>query len=282
MAKITFGTGGMLDVVTGDSRPDRRAALRRRLLPDRRLAARRRTHVGARGGDAVGRHVRRVAARRPRPDRDAAESDAVAAACADTGDVWFVPALLGLGTPHWDFGARGTLVGLTRGTARAHVVRAVLEGIAHRGADLVEAAEADGHTRIESLRVDGGMSANATFVQALADACRSPGRGVARARGHHARRRVPRRPRRRHVVGRGRDRRTLEASPGRRAAQPRPAPRPLGRRRGSALPRPSPSSAPSTSEARTSYRLSMWRSALTKVCDTGGLPSRRVACQQIR
>ena len=67
----------------------------------------------------------------------------VAAACADTGDVWFVPALLGLGTPAWDFGARATFVGLTRGSGRAELVRAVLEGVAHRGADLVEAAEAD-------------------------------------------------------------------------------------------------------------------------------------------
>jgi glycerol kinase len=103
-----------------------------------------------------------------------AESDTVAASCADTGDVWFVPALLGMGTPAWDFGARGTLVGLTRGTGRAEVVRAVLEGVAHRGADLVEAAEADGALDIASLRVDGGMSANATFVQALADAIQRP------------------------------------------------------------------------------------------------------------
>ena len=58
------------------------------------------------------------------------------------GDVWFVPALLGLGTPVWDFGARGTLVGLTRGSGRPEIVRAVLEGVAHRGADLVEAVGA--------------------------------------------------------------------------------------------------------------------------------------------
>ena len=63
--------------------------------------------------------------------------------CAHTDGVVYVPALLGLGTPHWDYGARGALFGLTRGTERAHVVRAVLEGIAHRGADLVEAAEAE-------------------------------------------------------------------------------------------------------------------------------------------
>ena len=102
-----------------------------------------------------------------------ADSEAVALACDTTGDVLYVPALMGLGTPHWDFGARGTFVGITRGTTRAELVRAVLEGVAHRGADLVEAAEADG-TAIESLRVDGGMTANAVFVQALADAVGRP------------------------------------------------------------------------------------------------------------
>ena len=71
----------------------------------------------------------------------APESETLAARCATSGDVWFVPALLGLGTPVWDFGARGTLVGLTRGSGRPEIVRAVLEGVAHRGADLVEASE---------------------------------------------------------------------------------------------------------------------------------------------
>ena len=94
--------------------------------------------------------------------------------CEDTGDVWFVPALLGLGTPVWDFGARGTFVGITRGTGRPEMVRAVLEGVAHRGADLLEAAEADTGLTIASLRVDGGMSANPTFVGALADAVGRP------------------------------------------------------------------------------------------------------------
>ncbi|MEO5678998.1 MAG: FGGY-family carbohydrate kinase, partial [Acidimicrobiales bacterium] len=82
--------------------------------------------------------------------------------------------LLGLGTPQWDFGARGTLLGLTRGSGRAEIVRAVLEGVAHRGADLLEAAEQDAGVRVEALRVDGGMTANAVFVQALADSVGRP------------------------------------------------------------------------------------------------------------
>ena len=80
-----------------------------------------------------------------------------------------MPALFGMGTPVWDFGARGAFFGITRGTGRAEMVRAVLEGIAHRGCDLIEAAESDTATAIASIRVDGGMSVNATFVQALAD-----------------------------------------------------------------------------------------------------------------
>jgi glycerol kinase len=103
-----------------------------------------------------------------------AESASVAARCSDSGGVYFVPALLGLGTPEWDFGARGTLLGLTRGSGRPEVVRAVLEGVAHRGADLLEAAETDAGRAIASLRVDGGMSANPVFVQALANACGRP------------------------------------------------------------------------------------------------------------
>jgi glycerol kinase len=88
--------------------------------------------------------------------------------------VVFVPAMLGLGTPEWDFGARGTVLGLTRGTGRPELVRSVLEGVAHRGADLVESAEKDSGRTIEVLRVDGGMSRNPTFVQALADAAQKP------------------------------------------------------------------------------------------------------------
>jgi glycerol kinase len=103
-----------------------------------------------------------------------AETDELAASVPDSGGVVFVPALTGLGTPVWDFGARGTLTGIGPGTTKAEVVRAVLEGIAQRGADLLEAVEVDSGMTIETLRVDGGMSVNATFVQALADAIGRP------------------------------------------------------------------------------------------------------------
>jgi glycerol kinase len=174
LAKTTFGTGGMLDLCVGPQRP---AFPRRGESGTFPIVAWRRAGRTTWGVEAVmlsaGTCVEWL-----RDDlgiiTSAAESDTVAALCADTGDVWFVPALLGLGTPVWDFGARGTFIGITRGTGRPEMVRAVLEGIAHRGADLVDAAEADTGIAIATLRVDGGMSANATFVQALADTAGRP------------------------------------------------------------------------------------------------------------
>ncbi len=103
-----------------------------------------------------------------------AASHDVASQCADTDGVVYVPALLGLGTPVWDYGARSSFFGLTRGSTRAHLVRAVLEGVAQRGADLVEAAETDTGLPIDHLRVDGGMTANPTFLGALANATQRP------------------------------------------------------------------------------------------------------------
>jgi glycerol kinase len=170
LAKITFGTGGMLDLCVGGERP---AFARRGEHGTFPIVAWRRGGRVTWGIEAVMLSAG-TAVEWLRDDlgliASAADSDAMAASVLPGGDVWFVPALLGLGTPVWDFGARGTLLGLTRGTAGAEVVRAVLEGVAHRGADLVEAAEADARLPIRSLRVDGGMTANRTFVQALADA----------------------------------------------------------------------------------------------------------------
>jgi len=105
---------------------------------------------------------------------DVAESANLAADCSDTGDVWFVPAPLGLATPRWDFGARSLLIGMSAGSGRPQVLRAALRGVAHLCADLLEAATSDSGQDIRRLRVDGGMSANEVFLQELADACRLP------------------------------------------------------------------------------------------------------------
>ena len=106
--------------------------------------------------------------------KNPADSEALAASCETTDGVVFVPALEGLGAPQWDFGARGTFLGITRGTEASHMARAVLEGVAYRGAELLKAAEADGKARLKSLRIDGGMSRNKVFAQALANAAERP------------------------------------------------------------------------------------------------------------
>lgn len=174
LAKATFGTGGMLDQCVGLDRPAFAARGTGGTIP---IVAWRRSGTLTWGIEGImlsaGTCVEWL-----RDDigliETAEQSAEVAGRCADTGDVWFVPALLGLGTPVWDFGARGTFTGITRGTGRPQMVRAVLEGVAHRGADLLLAAEEDSGLPIGSLRIDGGMSANDVFTQALADSCGRP------------------------------------------------------------------------------------------------------------
>jgi glycerol kinase len=107
-----------------------------------------------------------------------ADSAALAASVPDSGGVMFVPALAGLGAPHWQPEARGTLTGLTAGTRPAHIVRATLEAMGQQTADLVEALAADG-VPAAALRVDGGMVANDWLCQDLADSLGIP---VARPR----------------------------------------------------------------------------------------------------
>jgi glycerol kinase len=175
LAKATFGTGGMLDQCTGSGRGP--AGTGRGAAGTFPIVAFRVDGTPTWGIEAVMLSAG-TAVEWLRDDlgilASAEESAAVAALCETPGDVWFVPALLGLGTPVWDFGARGTLVGLTRGSGRPEIVRAVLEGVAHRGADLVEASEADSGYPIGALRIDGGMSHNDVFVDALAEAIGRP------------------------------------------------------------------------------------------------------------
>ena len=176
-AKATFGTGAFLDVNVGGSPPPFGASGKsgeHGCLPI--IAWGRGGHLTwgvealmLTAGSALAWLVDDLALM-----SDPAESAQVAAGCDDTGEVWFVPALIGLGTPKWDLGARSLLIGMSPGTGRPEVVRAVLRGVAHRGADLLEAAEADSATSVARLRADGGMTANEVFVQELADACQRP------------------------------------------------------------------------------------------------------------
>jgi len=99
----------------------------------------------------------------------AAETEQLAASVPGNEDVYFVPALTGLGSPHWDPYARGAIVGLTRGTTRAHLVRAALEAIAYQTVDAVRALEAASDVQLPELRADGGASANAWLMQFQSD-----------------------------------------------------------------------------------------------------------------
>jgi len=175
MAKCTFGTGGMLDLLTGQHAPASPERTAHGTFPI----------VAWSIGDSLtwgAESIMLSAGSCVEWLRDdmglidsAEESHLIAGSVTSSDDVYFVPALLGMATPQWDYGARGALLGLTRGSTRAHVVRAVLEGVAHRGADLLDAALADHPSLdVDELRIDGGMSRNPTFVAALATAIGRP------------------------------------------------------------------------------------------------------------
>jgi glycerol kinase len=99
----------------------------------------------------------------------AADTDALARSVPDTGGITFVPAFVGLGTPHWEPEARGTITGITRGTTRAHLVRAALESIVHSSAELLAAMAGAEGLEVPALRVDGGAAANDWMMQHQAD-----------------------------------------------------------------------------------------------------------------
>ncbi len=101
--------------------------------------------------------------------RSAAEIESLAASVPDSGGVYLVPAFAGLGAPHWDQYARGTIAGITRGTTAAHIARAALEGIAFQVADVLEVMKQDSGITLNELRVDGGAAANNLLMQLQAD-----------------------------------------------------------------------------------------------------------------
>ena len=173
-AKITFGTGAMLNLVDGIAAPTTMLRYPSGCFP---------VVVRSQGGQLTWGVEGIVLSAGAALDglRDGlglfdhvSEVEALANSVESSEGVWFVPASVGLGTPYWDFGARSAFLGLTQGTTRAHLVRAALEGIAHRGADLVDAAQVETGRAIAEVRVDGGMSANAAFLQSLADALGRP------------------------------------------------------------------------------------------------------------
>lgn len=101
--------------------------------------------------------------------RTAGDSEKIASSVPDTGGVYFVPAFVGLGAPYWDSSARGAIVGLTRGSSAAHVVRAALESIAFQSRDLIVAVEEDIGHKVKTLKVDGGATVNRFLMQFQSD-----------------------------------------------------------------------------------------------------------------
>ena len=181
-AKITFGTGAMLNVVREGPGPRTLTRFDSGCFP---VVVRSRDGVvtwGVEGivlsaGACVDWLVDLGLLARVEDAEDLATS------VPDAAGVSFVPAMSGLGTPQWDFGARSAFFGVTRGAGRAHLVRAVLEGVAQRGADLIEAGELEVGATFDEVRVDGGMSVNRFLLQRLAD---FSGRDVAASREREA------------------------------------------------------------------------------------------------
>ena len=95
----------------------------------------------------------------------------------DTAGVYLVPAFVGLGAPYWDMNARGMIIGITRGTTKAHIVRATLESLAYQTKDVLSAMEADSNIKLAALKVDGGAVANNLMMQFQADILGVPSSG---------------------------------------------------------------------------------------------------------
>lgn len=169
-AKITYGTGAFLVANTGTQKP----TSANRLLGTLGYGVEGGTSAYALEGAIfnAGTVIKWL-----RDDlgliADAAESEAKAAGLSDNAGVYLVPAFTGLGAPHWDAEARGTITGLTRAARAEHIVRAGLEAAAYQTHDLLTAFEADG-AGVSVLRVDGGMAANDWLMQFIADICDRP------------------------------------------------------------------------------------------------------------
>ncbi len=168
-AKNTYGTGSFLLLHTGEAPPS-----------SQKLLATVATRLGGRLQYALEGSIF-VTGAAVQWLRDglrffdhAPEVEALAASVQSSDGVYFVPAFVGLGAPHWDPYARGTIVGLTRGSTRAHIARATLEAIAFQTRDVLEAIEEESGVRLESLRADGGAARNDLLMQIQADVIGRP------------------------------------------------------------------------------------------------------------
>ena len=165
MMKNTYGTGCFLLMNTGDQCAESKSGLVSTIAW--RIAGK--TTYALEGSVFVGGAAIQWLRDEMKMITRASETEQIAQSLKDNGGVYLVPTFTGLGAPYWDMYSRGTIVGLTRGTGRAHIVRAALESIAYQSADLVFAMASDcGHKPLE-LRVDGGASANQFLMQFQAD-----------------------------------------------------------------------------------------------------------------
>jgi len=165
LSKNTYGTGCFALLHTGERLP----VSEHRLLATRAASADAAAQFAIEGSVFIAGAA--VAWLRDRLGllASAGESEALAQSVPDNGGVYFVPAFVGLGAPHWDPAARGLVTGLTAATGKAHLVRAALEAIAYQTRELVEAMEADSGERLTELRADGGAAANDFLMQFQAD-----------------------------------------------------------------------------------------------------------------
>ncbi len=165
MAKNTYGTGCFLLMNTGTEIPRSETGL----LGTVAWGLEGRTEYALEGSVFIAGAAIQWLRDEMKLLNDAAESEALARSVPDTHGVYLVPAFVGLGAPHWDAYARGTITGITRGANRAHVVRAVLESIAYQTREVVDAMASDSGMRPEVLRVDGGAARNDFLCQFQAD-----------------------------------------------------------------------------------------------------------------
>ncbi|HZA98612.1 MAG TPA: glycerol kinase GlpK [Gemmatimonadales bacterium] len=164
-AKNTYGTGAFLLVLAGDSAPTPHEGL----LSTAACGPRGEPWYALEGSVFIAGAALQWLRDGLQIIKHAAESDALARSVADNAGVYFVPAFVGLGTPYWEPEARGTITGLTRGTTRAHLVRAALEAMAYSTAELLSTMARAGQLEVPALRVDGGAAANDWLMQFQAD-----------------------------------------------------------------------------------------------------------------
>ncbi|MBI3970280.1 MAG: glycerol kinase GlpK [Chloroflexi bacterium] len=172
MAKTTYGTGCFLLLNTGERRAHSRSGLLSTIAWQ--LGREQPLVYALEGSVFAGGAVVQWLRDELGLIETATETADLAAAVPDTGGVYLVPAFTGLGAPHWDQDARGTIFGLTRGTSRAHLVRSALEAIAYQVADVAAAMERDSGAQLAEMRVDGGAAANDFLMQFQADVLGRP------------------------------------------------------------------------------------------------------------